>query len=102
MGFDDIDRPRPGCARAGRQPEDVDHLARRVVDDRGAGSRERLEAQAQALVGRAVLGRVAGDRDDVVLGGGPPARGRVQLGAVEAGHEREAVRATGELDRRQA
>ncbi len=66
--LDDVDRPRPAGGRAGREAEDVDHLAGLVVGDERAESGQRVgtETRAPLSIGP-VLGRVATDRDDVVL-----------------------------------
>ena len=64
----------------------------------GSGWRPR----PSTLVGRAVLGRVATDRDDVVARLLRAAGRRIQLRVVESGHHRQAVRAAVERDGRQA
>ena len=78
--LDDVDRPRSGVGRhARRETEDVDHLAGRVIGDPCAGRRQRLETEPGPAVDRAVLGRVATDRDDVVARLLRPAGRRIQL-----------------------
>ena len=84
--------------RAGREAEDVDHLAGLVVDDHVEPG---PAAGSLPLVGRAVLGRVAADRDDVVARAScaEPVVA-IQLRVVEPGDERQPVRPAVERDGR--
>ena len=84
---------RRGAAR--REPQDVDLLAGWVVNDLGAGCRERVTTKVR----RPSLGAVAPDRDDLVPGIRSRAGRDVQFRVVEASHKRQAVGAATEWSR---
>ncbi len=101
MGLDHVDGPRPTRRCAGRETQDVDHLAGLVVGDERAEARQRVRPQSEgALVDGPLLRHISPDGDDVVLRFGARPERRVHPGLVQPGDAGQAVRSSVERDRR--